>query len=232
MLEIQSSSQSREEAFRICDHLVRWDQGEKDRGRILCVSRTMFEKAGPPVRRVIFGTSIRDSNYVNRGRIQIKPEIAEMLAQPSWSVKSLLPAEAVEGDTKVSKQQLHHLLKLSALPLPKSQQEEDKMLKTLESQIHFVKDIQNVDTTNVEPLVTVRDETAEQIKESTITLETLQPYLDKEEKVGNNGTIRRQKPTDMIRDSGWDPFELGDGKESRKKGKFFFVKKEKAITPP
>lgn len=101
------------------------------------------------------------------------------------------------------------------------------MLKTLESQIHFVKQIQKVDTTGVEPLVAIRDETAEAIQEQTITLEKLKPYLDQEEKVGNNGTIRRRKPTDMITESGWDPFELGDGKETRKKGKYFFVKKEK-----
>lgn len=191
-----------------------------------------YDATGPAIRRIIFGTSIKESHYVNRGRLEIKPEIAQMLAVPSWSVKSLLPPKDAQGDTKVSKQQLHHLLKLSALPLPKTEHEERKMLKTLEDQIHFVKDVQSVDTTGVEPLVTVRDETAEQIKESTITLETLQPYLDKEKKVGKNGTIRREKPAEMIRDSGWDPFELGDGKESRKKGKFFFVKKDKAIVPP
>ncbi len=101
------------------------------------------------------------------------------------------------------------------------------MLKTLRSQIHFVKEVQKVDTTGVEPLVAIRDETAESIQEQTITLEKLKQYLDQEEKVGNNGTIRRRKPTEMITDSGWDPFDLGDGKDSRKKGKYFFVKKSK-----
>lgn len=104
------------------------------------------------------------------------------------------------------------------------------MLNTLESQIHFVKEVQKIDTTGVEPLVAIRDETTEAIREQTISLETLKPYLDKEKKVGGNGTIRRQKPADMIRDSGWNPFGMGDGKDTRKKGKFFYVKKQKEQT--
>lgn len=102
------------------------------------------------------------------------------------------------------------------------------MLKTLESQIHFVNEVQKVDTTGVEPLVAIRDETVESIQEQTVTLDKLQPYLDQEEKVGVNGTVRRRKPSEMVTNSGWDPFEMGDGKESRKLGKHFFVRKEKA----
>lgn len=111
-------------------------------------------------------------------------------------------------------------------------------METLESQIHFVKEVQKVNTNGVEPLVVIRDETAESIHEQTITIEKLKPYLDQEERVGNNGTIRRRKSTEMITDSGWDPFELGDGKETRKKGKYFFVKRSKdkentpIVTPP
>lgn len=105
------------------------------------------------------------------------------------------------------------------------------MLKTLESQIHFVKKIQKIDTTGVEPLVAIRDETAESIREQTISLATLQPYLDREKKVGGNGTIRRQKPAEMIRDSGWNPFEMGKGRATRKKGKYFYVTKQKEPVP-
>lgn len=146
----------------------------------------------------------------------------------------MLPNDEGDKQANVTKEQLHHLLKLSALPEPKSQEEEDSMLKTLESQIHFVKEVQKVNTTGVEPLVAIRDETAEALTEQTVTLDTLKPFLDQEEKVGNNGTLRRHKPTDMIIHSGWDPFELGEGKDTRKKGKYFFVKKgkDKASAPP
>ena len=139
----------------------------------------------------------------------------------------MLPESKTDQPSLVSRDQLHHLLKLSALPTPKSEKEEFTMLKTLENQIHFVEEVQSIDTTDVEPLVAIRDESADNIKDEMITLEKLQPYLDQEEKVGNNGTIRRKKPATMIKDSGWDPFKLGDGEESRRKGKFFFVRKDK-----
>lgn len=106
------------------------------------------------------------------------------------------------------------------------------MLKTLESQIHFVKEIQTVNTTNVDPLVAIRDETADGIQEQAVTLEKMQPYLDREERVGQNGTIRRRKSAEKIQDSGWDPFNLGEGSESRLKGRYFFVKKAKETQTP
>ena len=161
-----------------------------------------------------------------------------MLSRPSWSVKSMLPQKEETEQASVTKEQLHHLLKLSALPKPKSQEEEGRMLSTLESQIHFVKEVQKVDTIGVEPLISIRDETDEALQEQMITLEKLKPYLNQEERVGNNGTIRRRKPLERVTDSGWDPFELGDGKETRKRGKYFFVKKGKneenapAVIPP
>lgn len=185
-----------------------------------------------PIRRIIFGTNPSPHSITrNTHKVNISPRIQSMLAQPSWSVKSLLPTPESTETNQVGKEKLHHLLKLSALPLPKSEAEEGRMLKTLESQIHFVQEIQKIDTNGVEPLVAIRDETTEAIKEQTISLETLQPYLDKELKVGPNGTIRRQKPTEMIRDSGWSPFDMGKGKDTRKKGKFFFVRKETVAGP-
>lgn len=180
-----------------------------------------------PIRRIIFGTRPGFSKLTrNVEKVNISSDIQSMLARPSWSVRSLLPeSESIEAG-QISKERLQHLLKLSALPLPKSEAEEQRMLNTLESQIHFVKEVQKIDTTGVEPLVAIRDETAEAIGEQTISLETLRPHLDKEKKVGENGTIRRQKPAEMIRDSGWNPFEMGDGKDTRKRGKFFLVKKK------
>ena len=66
----------------------------------------------------------------------------------------------------------------------------------------------------------------------------LQPWLDLEEKVGENGTVRRKK---VERESGegkigegekWDPFGLGAGCEEgsgRRVGRWFVVKKAKAV---
>ena len=191
----------------------------------------------PAVRRVMFGSEITRHRPRNPPKIRIGPEDEALLGPPTWSVRSLLPPRArnvnktAEGslsdaEAEITREKLHHLLKLSALPKPKNELEELKMLNMLRDQVHFVKEIQKVDTTGIEPLLAIRDETSESIREQTVTLEDMQMYLDKEEKVGINGTIRRRKPTEMITDSGWDPFELGEGKETRKKGKFFFVKKE------
>lgn len=181
-----------------------------------------------PIRRVIRGTNYR-ANPSPWTRVELNPQIASLLFHPSWSIRSLLPAEEANLAPEVTRDQLHHLLKLAGLPRPKKQEDEDRMLKTLQSQIHFVKEVQKTDTTGVEPLVAIRDETHEAVQEQTITLAKLQSWLNLEKQVGKNGTIRRQKSKEMIKDSGWDPFEMGKGKESRKLGRYFFVKKNKDV---
>jgi Glu-tRNAGln amidotransferase C subunit len=104
------------------------------------------------------------------------------------------------------------------------------MLKTLESQIHFVREIQKVDTTGVEPLRTIRDESAEGIEEHTITLADLQEHLDAEEVVGRNGRIKRRPREDPEAKEAedWDPFAMSEGQE-KNMGRYFFVRKEKKV---
>jgi hypothetical protein len=65
------------------------------------------------------------------------------------------------------------------------------MLATLHSQLHFVRDIQSVNTDGVEPLQSIRDETPEGEKEATIGLEDLRSALAKERRVGRMGRPRR-----------------------------------------
>ncbi|MCJ1416616.1 hypothetical protein MMC32_002954 [Xylographa parallela] len=114
--------------------------------------------------------------------------------QPSWSVKSLLDSKiSSETDPVITQKQLHHLLRLSALPLPKTTDEESKMIKTLESQLHFVRAIQSVDTAGLQPLESIRDETELAAKENEVTVESLQVHLDKEEVVGRSRRIKRRK---------------------------------------
>ena len=130
------------------------------------------------------------------------------LAKPTWSVKSLAePHNDTDTATKITQKQLHHLLRLSALQLPKNEEEEAKMIQTLESQLHFVQAIQSVDTTGVEPLQSIRDETKEAEKENLITLESMRPELEKEEVVGHSRRIRRKKdlPVTTKGNEDWDP---------------------------
>lgn len=168
-------------------------------------------------------------------RILPSKRIEAALSQPSWSVRSLLPendatpfldrsrneSSTAPASQEITREKLHHLLNLSALPLPKTLAEEQSLLKTLRDQIHFVREIQKVDTTNVEPLRAISDETAAHIEESTVTLEDLREALDQEEVVGRNGRIRKKVRRDTNGDEipvvdetsekaqRWKPFEMG-----------------------
>lgn len=75
------------------------------------------------------------------------------------------------------------------------------MLSTLHTQLHFVRAIQAVDTTGVEPLRAIRDETVEGMNEHKISLETLEGILEREELAGFRKRPRRVR-------SG----EVGEGK--------------------
>jgi len=97
------------------------------------------------------------------------------------------------------------------------------MLETLESQIHFVKEIQRVDTTGVTPLRSIRDESPEALKESAIGLDKLKDEMAKEKVVGRNGKIQRIQTEKCDRPDGdaWDGNALGYA--SKTMGKFFVV---------
>lgn len=80
------------------------------------------------------------------------------------------------------------------------------MLRNLESQLHFVRDIQRVDTTNVAPLRSIRDESKEAQREDTIDLSTLRTALDREKYVGRTRRIRRTRAEKLDKPDGdfWD----------------------------
>ncbi|KAI1737095.1 hypothetical protein F4680DRAFT_220367 [Xylaria scruposa] len=132
------------------------------------------------------------------------PDLASLLSQPTWSVRSLLPSSS-QPNTITSKT-LHHLLRLSALPLPQLQEEEAQMLATLSSQLHFVRAIQGVDTTDVAPLRVIRDETAAGLREQTIGLAELREALGAEDVVGHARRPRRRR------------IQKAGGQESRSSG--------------
>ncbi|CEL00644.1 Putative DUF726 domain protein [Aspergillus calidoustus] len=149
--------------------------------------------------------------------------IESILSKPTWSVRSLLPDPNTKPAPSVTPAQLRHLLRLSALPQPSSPEEEQQMLDTLESQIHFVKEIQKVDTTGVEPLQSIRDESPEAVRENTIGLEKLREAMAKERVVGRNKKIQRVEGERNERPDGdaWDGNALGYA--GKTKGRFFVV---------
>ena len=146
-----------------------------------------------------------------------------MLKEPSWSVKSLFESEGSAPAPAITQKQLHHLLRLSALPLPDSEAQEARMIKDLQSQLKFVRAIQEVDTEGVKPLQSIRDETRDAERENEITVATLQKEFDKEEVVGKRGRIRRKMNVpDAARDeqaTDWDPLSQAP----KKLGRFIIV---------
>lgn len=85
------------------------------------------------------------------------------------------------------------------------------MQKDLQSQLKFVKAIQNVDIPDsVKPLQSIRDETEQGVQEQEITADTLAHEFAKEEHVGIRGRIRRKDgvKADEEQEHKWDPLKL------------------------
>jgi Asp-tRNA(Asn)/Glu-tRNA(Gln) amidotransferase C subunit len=154
-------------------------------------------------------------------------DIIAMLAKPTWSVRSLLPLTKPTGT--ITQAQLHHLLRLSALPQPKDAKEEEKMLEALHSQLHFVGDIQKVNTDGVEPLVRIAEETDIARKEATIGLEDVREALDKEVVRGRNRRSRRTKQQEAIGlEEDWDVFQTAsETVDVPGSGRYFVVRSGK-----
>ncbi|KAI9158458.1 Glutamyl-tRNA(Gln) amidotransferase subunit F [Paramyrothecium foliicola] len=154
--------------------------------------------------------------------------IQDILSKPTWSVRSLLAPDSEACSTeKITPTQLHHLLRLSALPLPKSKDEEDSMIATLQSQLQFVRAVQRVDTTGVEPLSAIRDETEHALRENTIGLEELKDALAKEVREGHYKRPRRVKEKLAPDEEKWDALATA----SRKAGRYFVVDSAKKQDP-
>ena len=154
---------------------------------------------------------------------QAPDDFEEMLKESSWSVKSLFESKGSAPAPAITKKQLHHLLRLSALPLPESEDQEARMIKDLQSHLKFVRAIQEVDTEGVEPLQSIRDETRDAERENEITVTTLQEEFNKEEVVGRRGRIRRRMNVpNAARDeqaNDWDPLSQAP----KKLGRFIVV---------
>ena len=95
-------------------------------------------------------------------------------------------------------------------------------MKTLSAQLHFVKEMQKVDTTGIRPLSAIRDETKEAEQEQEITLESLKYAFEKERVVGKHYKRIRRQPdkTPKVREpQSWDPLSHAQ----RTSGRFFVV---------
>lgn len=89
-------------------------------------------------------------------------DLNELTGPPGWNLDDLLPPKqhgsSVSTDTSITSETLRHLLQLSGLPPPQSQDEESNLLSALHDQLHFVQHVQSVPTKEVEPLQRIGDE--------------------------------------------------------------------------
>lgn len=99
------------------------------------------------------------------------------------------------------------------------------MLDTLAAQLHFVGEIQRVDTTGVKPLRAIRDETRGAEKEQTIGLDTLKEALANEKTIGKwHRRIQRDTtPVDAKDAEDWNVL----GSAEKTAGKYFVVESER-----
>jgi hypothetical protein len=153
-----------------------------------------------------------------------------LFSKPSWSVRSLLLDPDTPLSNEVTPQKLHHLLRLSALPQPKNDLEEKEMLKELHSHLHFVQNIQSVDTEGVDPLQSIRDETTQGVKEATIGFHELRYQLGQEEVKGRGKHPRRPRIKPEIRKGveDWDVLGSAQDKVDTPAGSYFVVRSGQA----
>ncbi|KAH8888175.1 hypothetical protein GQ53DRAFT_654646 [Thozetella sp. PMI_491] len=151
-----------------------------------------------------------------------KTDLSSVLSRSTWSVRSLLPSGTAAADeTTISSSQLHHLLRLSALPMPRTPEEETKMIQVLQSQLRFVRDVQAMDTEGVEPLRSIRDETEDGMKEAAIGLAQLREALANETAHGHSKRPRMEKKDSKpAGDGDWDVL----GTAAEKVGRYFVVR--------
>ncbi|PQE32995.1 duf726 domain protein [Rutstroemia sp. NJR-2017a WRK4] len=105
--------------------------------------------------------------------------------------------------------------------------------RTLHTQLHFLREIQKVDTEGIEPLRSIRDETQHADSAEMIGLDTeeIKQALAKEEYKGRNKRPRRKAeiPVDTEGVEDWDVFSAAQDKVELGGGKYFFVRGAKGM---
>jgi hypothetical protein len=122
-------------------------------------------------------------------------------------VSSLLPLSSALIDTTVTPAKLHLLLRLSALSPPSTPAAETSLLNSLHNHLHFVRVVQEVDTTDVPPLSRIEDEVSrEEITWKAVNARGKKAY-EREWRLGEQGDVK------------WDPMSL----PKKRMGEFYVV---------
>ncbi|KAG9699889.1 hypothetical protein KCU95_g1188, partial [Aureobasidium melanogenum] len=166
---------------------------------------------------------VHRANFHTTRFARSKLDVEALLATPTWSLDTLLPSSSSTSQTPtITSAQLHHLLRLSALPPPKDSAEEQKMLSSLHSHLHFVAEIRKVDTTNITPLQSLRDETSAGKKQQEIGLEELAEAFKNEDVKGKYYKRIRRRQEDAGEGESARTWDV-TGAAKKKVGRYFVV---------
>lgn len=97
------------------------------------------------------------------------------------------------------------------------------MISTLQGQLQFVRAVQRVDTSGVEPLRAIRDETPAAVEEMAVGLGDLREALDREVLVGHYQRARRVRDKVESEAERWDALSAA----GRTAGRYFVVQSGK-----
>ncbi len=150
-----------------------------------------------------------------------------MLATPTWSISSCAPSGTDHKDrVPVDEERLDHLQKLSALSTPDRATEKARMLRHMTSHIHFVREVQQVDTQDASALRSIRVETDSAFSDNQISIDSVKDALLSEETSGRHFMqIRRRIASTSDYKSNGGP-KIMDSAE-RKSGNYFVVDRER-----
>jgi len=111
------------------------------------------------------------------------------LPRPVWSIQSSLPRNNVSHELLSTKVQ--DVLRLCAIPSPASAVEGVIQQNDLSAQLHFLRQLGNVDTTSARPLRAIRDQTTETETEAEVTVKAVEGAFAQEDCIGSH--FRRMK---------------------------------------
>ncbi|KAL8673102.1 MAG: hypothetical protein Q9168_002485 [Polycauliona sp. 1 TL-2023] len=171
---------------------------------LLCASRGGYIQINT-ARNIAVKRAFSASPFRLEGREDVLPQ------HPTLSLQDIFEATSADLEPQITDEEIRHLLRLSALPMPKDSAEQQRMKKDLCSQLKFVKAIQQINIPDsIRPLQSIRDETEDGMKEQEITVESLADEFAKEEVVGIRGRIRRREGLKAVegKEEAWDPLAL------------------------
>nr|POE90616.1 hypothetical protein CFP56_60229 [Quercus suber] len=174
-------------------------------------ARRRFPAIHPHTFRSVRSSSSSSSNI----------DVAALLSTPYQPISPLPSASTASTDPPITPSLLHHLLRLSALPPPHSPAHETQLLATLTAQLAFVRQIQAVDTRNVSPLCSLRDESDAGEREECARVEAeVRAALAQEDVRGTfHRRIRRREGEEQSKAAEWEVL----GAAERKVGRYFVV---------